>query len=84
MPLQFPNFEKCHCNFQTLKNATAIFANFEKRHCSLQTLKNATPDFENANRNGMKWHFSKFGNCSGISRIHQIWSGIYQINPKQK
>ena len=32
----------------------------------------------------MKWHFSKFGNCSGISQKHQIWSGIYQINPKQK
>ena len=57
MPLQFPNFEKCHCNFQTLKNATATFANFGKRHCNLQTLKNATPDFEKCHRG---WHEMAF------------------------
>ena len=74
MPLQFPNSE----------NATLIFANFGKRHCNLQTLKNATPDFEKCHWKWHEWHFSKFGNCSGISQKHQIWSGIYRINPKQK
>ena len=27
----------------------------------------------------LQWHFSKFGNCSGIFMNHHNWSGIYLI-----
>ena len=54
---------------QTLKNATAVCKLWKT---PLQTSKNAT-------RNGMKWHFSKFGNCSGIFMNRHNWSGIYLI-----
>ena len=32
MPLQFPNFEKCHCNFCKLWKTPLQFANVEKCH----------------------------------------------------
>ena len=38
MPLQFPNFEKCHCNFCKLWKTPLQFANFEKRHSRLQKM----------------------------------------------
>ena len=38
MPLQFPNFEKCHCNFCKLWKTPLQFANFEKRHSRLRKM----------------------------------------------
>ena len=38
MPLQFPNFEKCHCNFCKLWKTPLQFANFEKRYSRLQKM----------------------------------------------
>ena len=66
------------------KNATAISKLLKMPLQFLQTLKNTTPDFEKCH---WKWHemaFFKVWKLQCISRKHQIWSGIYQINPKQK
>ena len=38
MPLQFPNFEKCHCNLCKLWKTPLQFANFEKRHSRLRKM----------------------------------------------
>ena len=38
MPLQFPNFEKCHCNFCKLCKTPLQFANFEKCHSRLRKM----------------------------------------------
>ena len=38
MPLQFPNFEKCHCNFCKLWKTPLQFENFKKRHSRLQKM----------------------------------------------
>ena len=38
MPLQFPNFEKCHCNFCKLWKMPLKFANSEKHHSRLQKM----------------------------------------------
>ena len=38
MPLQFPNFEKCNCNFCKLWKTPLQFANFEKRHSKLRKM----------------------------------------------
>ena len=63
------------------KNATAISKLRKMQLQFLQTLKTPLQTSKNATENGMKWHFSKFENCSGIFQNLQIWSGIYQINP---
>ena len=38
MPLQFPNFEKFHCNICKLWKTPLQFANFEKRHSRLRKM----------------------------------------------
>ena len=38
MPLQLPNFKKCHCNFCKVWKTPLQFANFEKHHSRLQKM----------------------------------------------
>jgi hypothetical protein len=57
MPLQFPNFEKCHCNFCKLWKTPLQFANFEKRHSRLRKMPLGWHEMAFFKVWKLQWHF---------------------------